>query len=83
MTSSVVSVDVVITGAGMVGLTLANLLVKQGKSIAIVDRNQVAAFEDHKGVQSRVTAVSPGSQAIFEYIGAMACHANQTRFTFY
>ena len=70
MTSAVVSVDVVITGAGMVGLTLANLLAKQGKSIAIIDRNQVAAFEDHQEIQARVTAVSPGSQAIFEYVGA-------------
>jgi 2-octaprenylphenol hydroxylase len=70
MTSDHYSVDVVITGAGMVGLTLANLLAKQGKSIAIIDRNEIADFKDHQEVQSRVTAVSPGSQAIFEYVGA-------------
>lgn len=70
MTAAHYSVDVVITGAGMVGLTLANLLAKQGKSIAIIDRNQVAAFKENQEVQSRVTAVSPGSQAIFEYVGA-------------
>jgi len=70
MTSKNLVVDVVITGAGMVGLTLANLLSKQGKSIAIVDRSEVAAFKDKQDYQSRVTAVSPGSQAIFEYMGA-------------
>lgn len=72
-----VKVDIAIVGAGMVGLTLANLLVKQGKTIAIIDRNQVAAFEDHQEVQSRVTAVSPGSQAIFEYVGAWAAMAEK------
>lgn len=70
MTSESFSVDVVITGAGMVGLTLANLLSKQGKSIAIVDRSEVSAFKEGQEYQARVTAVSPGSQAIFEYVGA-------------
>ncbi|QMU61677.1 MAG: 2-octaprenyl-3-methyl-6-methoxy-1,4-benzoquinol hydroxylase [Gammaproteobacteria bacterium] len=70
MTSEHFSVDVVITGAGMVGLTLANLLSKQGKSIAIIDRSEVAAFKDQQKYQSRVTAVSPGSQAIFKYLNA-------------
>ena len=70
MTSEHFSVDVVITGAGMVGLTLANLLCKQGKTIAIIDRNEITAFKENQDYQSRVTAVSPGSQAIFEYVGA-------------
>ncbi len=65
-----IEVDIVIVGAGMVGLTLANLLSKQGKSIAIVDRNEVVGFEANQAYQSRVTAVSPGSQAIFEYVHA-------------
>jgi len=70
MTAEHLNVDVVITGAGMVGLTLANLLSKHGKSIAIVDRSEVGAFKENQDYQSRVTAVSPGSQAIFEYVGA-------------
>ncbi len=65
-----VNVDIAIVGAGMVGLTLANLLSQQGKSILIIDRNQVAAFEKNQDYQARVTAVSPGSQAIFEHIDA-------------
>ncbi len=63
-------VDIVIVGAGMVGLTLANLLSQQGKSIAIVDRNEVVTFPDKQEYQARVSAVSPGSQAIFEYVNA-------------
>ena len=70
MSSEHFSVDVVITGTGMVGLTLANLLSKQGKSIAVIDRNPIAEFEHDEELSSRVTAVSPGSQAIFEHVGA-------------
>ena len=70
MCSEHVTVDVVVVGAGIVGLTLANLLAKQGRSIAIVDRSEVEVFKDNQDYQSRVTAVSPGSQAIFEYVGA-------------
>jgi len=63
-------VDVIIVGAGMVGLTLANLLSKQGKLIAIVDRGEIAQFKVDQEYQARVTAVSPGSRAIFEHMGA-------------
>lgn len=70
MSSEHLTVDVAVVGAGMVGLTLANLLSKQGKTIAIIDRSEVGAFKDHQDYQSRVTAVSPGSQAIFEYLNA-------------
>ncbi len=77
LSSEHVTVDVALVGAGMVGLTLANLLSKQGKSIAIVDRSEVAVFKNDQDCQSRVTAVSPGSQAIFEYVGAWS--AMQTK----
>ena len=77
MSAEHLTVDVAIVGAGMVGLTLANLLSKQGKSIAIVDRSEVTVFKEHQDYQSRVTAVSPGSQAIFEYVGAWS--AMQTK----
>jgi 2-octaprenylphenol hydroxylase len=77
MTTEPLTVDVVITGAGMVGLTLANLLSQQGKSIALIDRNEVHAFSPKQEYEARVTAVSPGSQAIFEYLGAW--HAMQVK----
>lgn len=62
--------DVVIVGAGMVGLTLANLLIKQGMSVAIIDQNEPTKFDANKEYHARVTAVSPGSKAIFEYVNA-------------
>ncbi len=65
-----INVDVVIVGAGMVGLTLANLLSKQGKSLAIIDRNIPQEFDTTQPYDARVTAVSPGSQAIFEHVNA-------------
>ena len=65
---SILQVDVVIVGAGMVGLTIANLLIKQGKSIAIIDRSEPPNFDSKQHVDARVTAVSPGSKAIFEHI---------------
>jgi len=72
MPNSVFQVDVAIVGAGMVGLTLANLLAKQGFSIAIIDRNIPQEFGTTQPYEARVTAVSPGSQAIFEHVNAWA-----------
>lgn len=69
MTAQATQVDVIIAGAGMAGLTLANLLVKQGKSLAVVDRVLPPGFDLEKPYDVRVTAVSPGSRAIFEHIG--------------
>jgi 2-polyprenyl-6-methoxyphenol hydroxylase-like FAD-dependent oxidoreductase len=57
--------DVVIVGAGLVGLALAAALARSGLSVAIVDRNTIAsapvdaAYADTW--DSRVYAVSPGS----------------------
>ncbi len=70
MTRKQYNVDVVVVGAGMVGLTLANLLAQQGKSIAVIDRSNIADFNDGQPYEARVTAVSPGSQAIFEHVNA-------------
>jgi 2-polyprenyl-6-methoxyphenol hydroxylase-like FAD-dependent oxidoreductase len=57
--------DVVIVGAGLVGLALAAALARSDLSVAIVDRNTIAsapvdaAYADTW--DSRVYAVSPGS----------------------
>ena len=55
--------DVVIVGAGLVGLSLASALARAGMSVAIIDRQRVAAADsaDGDGWDSRVYAVSPGS----------------------
>ena len=70
MPNKEVNFDVIIVGAGMVGLTLANLLQKQGKSIAIIDQKEPPKFDLDQEYDARVTAVSPGSKAIFEYVDA-------------
>lgn len=63
--------DVVIVGAGMVGLTLAALLAKQSKVLAVVDhRIPPPDFEPGQRYDARVTAISPGSKAIFEHVNA-------------
>lgn len=72
MSNADTQVDVVIVGAGMVGLTLANLLVMQGKTIAIIDRSAPPEFDSNQPYDARVTAVSPGSKAIFEHVNAWA-----------
>lgn len=57
--------DVVIVGAGLVGLALAAALARSGLSVAIVDRNTIAAAPVDAAYtdtwDSRVYAVSPGS----------------------
>ena len=72
MTAKATQVDVIIVGAGMAGLTLANLLAKQGKSLAVIDRVLPPEFDCKEPYDVRVTAVSPGSKAIFEHIGVWA-----------
>jgi 2-polyprenylphenol 6-hydroxylase len=57
--------DVVIVGAGLVGLSLAAALARSGLSVAIVDRHTIAAANEDDthadNWDSRVYAVSPGS----------------------
>ena len=79
MTAKATRVDVIVVGAGMAGLTLVNLLAKQGKSLAVVDRVLPPEFDCEKPYDVRVTAVSPGSRAIFEHIGIWPdVHAKRT-----
>ena len=70
MPNQILHVDAIVVGAGMVGLTIASLLAKQGRPLAIIDRNEPARFNIHEPYEARVTAVSPGSKAIFEYVNA-------------
>ncbi|HEY4139445.1 MAG TPA: UbiH/UbiF family hydroxylase [Casimicrobiaceae bacterium] len=62
--------DVVIVGAGLVGLSLAPALARTGLSVALVDRGLISdADVDAEGFDARVYAISPGSAAFLRAIG--------------
>ncbi|MFO1317371.1 MAG: FAD-dependent monooxygenase [Burkholderiales bacterium] len=63
--------DVVIAGAGLVGLALAPALARTGLSVALVDRAPIAAPEpDPATWDARVYAISPGSATFLRALGA-------------
>ena len=57
-------VDVLISGAGMVGATLACALAKGGLRIAIVEARKPKPFDCESDYELRVSAISPGSEKI-------------------
>jgi 2-polyprenylphenol 6-hydroxylase len=65
------SCDVVIVGAGLVGLSLAPALARSGLVVALVDRGPLAEAEfDPETFDARVYAISPGSASFLRSIGA-------------
>ncbi len=67
--------DVIIVGAGLVGLALAAALARAGLSVTIADRGSVAASVpprdgDGDSWDPRVYAISPGSACFLHSIGA-------------
>lgn len=63
--------DVVIAGAGLVGLALARAIARVGLRVALVDRAPIAAPEsDPETWDQRVYAVSPGSATFLRSLGA-------------
>jgi ubiquinone biosynthesis UbiH/UbiF/VisC/COQ6 family hydroxylase len=65
------SYDVVIAGAGLVGLSLAPMLARADLSVALVDRMPVVAGDfDRATWDARVYAISPGSAAFLRAVGA-------------
>jgi 2-polyprenylphenol 6-hydroxylase len=67
--------DVVIVGAGLVGLALAAALARGGLKVTIADRGNVAATDvpcdnGHDGWDQRVYAISPGSASFLRSLGA-------------
>ena len=72
MSAMTVSHDVVIVGAGLVGLALATGLARTGLKVAIADRGKVAAapgVRDANGWDQRVYAISPGSASFLHGLG--------------
>ncbi|MGE5169667.1 MAG: UbiH/UbiF family hydroxylase [Rudaea sp.] len=62
--------DVLIAGAGMVGLALAAALAQRGLGVWLLDRGEAEATAGIDGWDPRVYAISPGSIAFLEGIGA-------------
>ena len=70
---SVERCDVLVAGAGLVGLSLASSLARDGRSVALVDRTPVTsprAPVEHDDWDARVYAISPGSVAFLSALGA-------------
>ena len=62
--------DVVIAGAGLVGLALASALARSGMTVALLDRQASAPSEDPATWDARVYAISPGSATFLQRVGA-------------
>jgi 2-polyprenylphenol 6-hydroxylase len=63
--------DVVVVGAGLVGLALAPALARAGLRVALVDRARVTApLFDPETWDARIFAISPGSAAFLRALGA-------------
>jgi ubiquinone biosynthesis UbiH/UbiF/VisC/COQ6 family hydroxylase len=65
--------DVVILGAGLVGMALAVALIRQGLGVALLERSALVAFDGPVGTEGwdqRVYAVSPGSAEFLRGLGA-------------
>jgi 2-polyprenylphenol 6-hydroxylase len=73
MSDAAASYDVLIAGAGLVGLALAPALAELGLTVALADRAPVAVPADPEGDadwDARVYAISPGSAAFLRAVGA-------------
>lgn len=62
--------DVVISGAGMVGATLACLLAKSAKRVAVLEASPPPVFNVSDDFELRVSALSRFSQRVLEQAGA-------------
>ena len=68
--SQILQFDVVIVGAGIVGATLAGLLVQSGHKIAIIELQLPAKFDAGSDFELRVSAISRASQRALAKVGA-------------
>jgi len=62
--------DVIINGGGMVGATLAGLLAKQGKQVAVIEAYKVKKVLKKDAFDLRVSAISKASQKALSDVGA-------------
>lgn len=62
--------DSIVVGGGLVGLSLACALRRSGLRLALVERAPLPAHDEESGWDSRVYAISPGSEAFLRGLGA-------------
>ncbi len=63
--------DIVIVGAGMVGLAVANLLARDDRlTVMVIDAGRKPVFSIDDDVSLRVSAIAPGSVELLASIGA-------------
>jgi ubiquinone biosynthesis UbiH/UbiF/VisC/COQ6 family hydroxylase len=62
--------DVIVVGSGLVGLSLARALQRCGLQLALVDRTAIRTDADEGSWDSRIYAISPGSEAFLRALGA-------------
>ncbi|MDQ6954268.1 MAG: UbiH/UbiF/VisC/COQ6 family ubiquinone biosynthesis hydroxylase [Mariprofundaceae bacterium] len=62
-------VDVLVVGAGMVGLAFASALKDSGLKVTLIERGEPAVFES-LGMDCRVSAIVLGNQQILQGLGA-------------
>jgi len=63
------TVDVIIVGGGMVGLTFANALILNGFSVAILESSAQTPAWNAEHYEQRVSAITRASQRILENLG--------------
>jgi 2-octaprenylphenol hydroxylase len=86
-----IQADVVVVGAGIVGLTLAVALKQAGISVVILDKSEFNPLTKHPGEHDtdhkvlaynpRVSAISLASQTLFENIGIWDSITRKTPYT--
>lgn len=75
-----VEFNVLIIGAGIVGLSAALAMAQRGYSVAVIDAQELKA--NTKNIDSRVYAINHASEQLLRELGAWQ-HVNSTRVSFY
>ena len=79
---SIAMFDVVIVGAGIVGATLASLLGKSGKRVALIEAHEAKRFDSDKEFDLRVSAINRASQEAFEVAGVWSTIVSKRAFPY-